>query len=570
MTSDTARQQSHRDRNPKGQGKDRKKPLTRSRTGCASCRQLHQKCDEQRPVCSNCVVTMRPCIYPPPSIPLNERKLITKSRTLPGQHAPWHVAGDRLNRVVTAIAPIYGPLGAPLDPFESLALQMPFKSADLLYYCKNLWRSFTRNLCGEYLSPSSSKHIVGTVGHDSNALRNTLLVASLHYSWSSGSMQLFTPTYLLHKVESLNEINSWMRDMHKRQTSNKIIRSITTHCIVEVPFSILAFLLRSILTRAALGNFALAQVHLKGLMSYIGSIALEVCRPARIEEELTNRYVLVIMIFVNGLSTRVTDVTPVDPHDSSAIYSMIRKGHREEHSGLENRLKALLMMPYFFSVPQPGVSLGLIDARDFVHRLSEFTKKSEARLFPAEDGKLNDFWIEGTATTLFLLLFETHMASIIAMRGQSSLDSYERSPLKSAWSPLVAGAALYMGCILALWDLHAARDANLQRYLVLLIREDVWKTMTWFCEWNEQHQQLWFWKVFVAAMSFAIRPTAGDEDDLVSLRQEMNRYIRYWSNVTGITTWTEARAALENVSWPNYLYADNEARGVWTDAIKQD
>lgn len=98
---------------------------------------------------SNCVVTMRPCIYPPPPIPLNERKLITKSRTLPGQHPPWHVAGDRLNRVVTAIAPIYGPLGAPLDPFESLALKMPFKSADLLHYCKYLWRSFTRNLVAD-------------------------------------------------------------------------------------------------------------------------------------------------------------------------------------------------------------------------------------------------------------------------------------------------------------------------------------------------------------------------------------------------------------------------------------
>lgn len=543
MASVTGRQQSHRDRNPKGQGKDRKKPLTRSRTGCASCRQLHQKCDEQRPVCSNCAVTMRPCIYPPPSIPLNERKLTAKSRTLPGQNAPWHAAGDRLNRVVTAIAPIYGPLGAPLDPFESLALKMPFKSADLLHY-------FVK--CGEYLSPSSSKHVIGTVGHDSNALRNTLLVASLHYSWSSGSMQFFTPTYLLHKVESLNEINSWMRDVHKRQTSTKIIQSITTHCIVE----------------AALGNFALAQVHLKGLMSYIGSIALEVCRPARIEEELTNRYVLVIMIFVNGLSTRITDVTPVNPQDSTAIYSMIRKGHREEHSGLENRLKALMMMPYFFSVPQPGVSLGLIDAREFVETLSDFTKKSEARLFPPEDGKLNDFWIEGTATALFLLLFETHMASIIATKGRSSFDSYERPPLKSAWSPLVAGASLYMGCILALWDLDAARDHNLQRYLVRLIREDVCKTMTWFCEWNEQHQQLWFWKVFVAAMSFAVRPTADDDDDLVLLRKEMNEYIKYWSNVTGITTWTEARAALENISWPKYLYAEDEARGVWIGAIQ--
>jgi hypothetical protein len=98
---------------------------------------------------SNCAVTMRPCIYPPPSIPLNERKLTAKSRTLPGQNAPWHAAGDRLNRVVTAIAPIYGPLGAPLDPFESLALKMPFKSADLLHYCNYLWQNLTCDLVAD-------------------------------------------------------------------------------------------------------------------------------------------------------------------------------------------------------------------------------------------------------------------------------------------------------------------------------------------------------------------------------------------------------------------------------------
>ncbi|QPC70314.1 hypothetical protein HYE68_001066 [Fusarium pseudograminearum] len=67
-----------------GKGKPKGKQYTRSRTGCLTCRQRHQKCDETSPICGNCLVVQRQCEYPTAVIPLRERR----KKCLPGEQ-PW-------------------------------------------------------------------------------------------------------------------------------------------------------------------------------------------------------------------------------------------------------------------------------------------------------------------------------------------------------------------------------------------------------------------------------------------------------------------------------------------------
>lgn len=64
---------------------------------------------------SNCVKLGRICKYLAPVIPLRERRRLDS--TLPGEHIPWLIAGD------------------PVDPFDSLSIEMPYKSRELLHYC---------------------------------------------------------------------------------------------------------------------------------------------------------------------------------------------------------------------------------------------------------------------------------------------------------------------------------------------------------------------------------------------------------------------------------------------------
>ncbi|KAH7193933.1 uncharacterized protein B0J16DRAFT_87117 [Fusarium flagelliforme] len=121
----------------------------RSRTGCVGCRQKKLRCDEKRPYCSRCTAKGEPCIYQP-KLPLRERR----GALGPGQHSPWSFDGSqvstdspsRTRRTVSAstnkltqnplmLKAWHSGLNRSLNPFDTLPINMPFKSLELLRYC---------------------------------------------------------------------------------------------------------------------------------------------------------------------------------------------------------------------------------------------------------------------------------------------------------------------------------------------------------------------------------------------------------------------------------------------------
>lgn len=165
-----------------------RRPHTRSRNGCLTCRKRHTRCDEgrpnwyalsemcrkrllrrnfsqgspvphtkaayswelrellanQTPSCSvNCVSTDRKCEYDTGFIPLRERRLQDK-KTLPGQKAPWSVSAST-SVFSSALVPASSSSSAPpipsnlgpafIDSFETLPIEMVFKSKELFHYC---------------------------------------------------------------------------------------------------------------------------------------------------------------------------------------------------------------------------------------------------------------------------------------------------------------------------------------------------------------------------------------------------------------------------------------------------
>ncbi|KAK1524233.1 uncharacterized protein CCOS01_09320 [Colletotrichum costaricense] len=121
---------------------------TRSRTGCVSCRQKHIRCDERRPSCFNCTLKEQLCSYVP-KIPLRERR----AGPCPGQQAPWAVEDTRpithhshsdkeiavssevpSIQVLTIPSPFYVTPWEAFDPFDTLPINMPLRSKELLHY----------------------------------------------------------------------------------------------------------------------------------------------------------------------------------------------------------------------------------------------------------------------------------------------------------------------------------------------------------------------------------------------------------------------------------------------------
>ena len=118
-----------------------KQYYTRSRTGCLTCRQRHQKCDEVRPIwlvkyapahtyacktwltlgsSGSCISVQRQCEYPSAVLPLRERR----KKCLPGEQQPWTDA-------VTIPKAIGSCTSVATRP-----IPMAYRSDELFHYCR--------------------------------------------------------------------------------------------------------------------------------------------------------------------------------------------------------------------------------------------------------------------------------------------------------------------------------------------------------------------------------------------------------------------------------------------------
>lgn len=65
------------------------------------------------------------------------------------------------------------------------------------------------------------------------ALRNTLLVAGIHYAWNTGELRTFEPTFLTHKIETIRLVNASLAGS-RMDTLKAYIKPILTLCYAEV------------------------------------------------------------------------------------------------------------------------------------------------------------------------------------------------------------------------------------------------------------------------------------------------------------------------------------------------
>lgn len=66
-----------------------------------------------------------------------------------------------------------------------------------------------------------------------DALRDTLLVAGLHYTWTVGDIHTYQSTNLFHKVATLQIVNQWLRDVSQPGLMT-FVRHVSILCFIEV------------------------------------------------------------------------------------------------------------------------------------------------------------------------------------------------------------------------------------------------------------------------------------------------------------------------------------------------
>ncbi|KAL2817714.1 hypothetical protein BDW59DRAFT_152516 [Aspergillus cavernicola] len=547
---------------------------TRSRAGCLTCRQRHVRCDEQRPSCQTCLASKRSCNYSPTVIPLRDRRMLQRNALPPGQEAPWELMNTpgMTGRKLAA--------STAMDPFDTLPVKMPFKSRELYHYFYQTGAAFAA-------APSDPKDdCIALATLDEHALRSTILIAGIHYSWNTGNLQAYESAFLFHKVESIRIINTWLK-VSDSKTFVVCVRQILTIALAE----------------ACLGNLTTAETHLNGIMALFdsrGQVDGASGSIDDIEGELANRYLLLTSCFVLCLKSRLDDfilfraAQGIDPnHDGSSAEALklMNLWHGMEYGGLDTRLRAMRMFPYFFSLPPMNRRPKMVDALPIIDCLRTITETvDQIRINPTPE-HIDRVWNEGGPTKLLLVLVTSHVSSFA--KDDENLDpagneKLSQPLLRSSWSGIVATAELYMHSVLNIINAGEPIECRLLYRILLIMKQDIDQTRDDLSgDHGSLRQSLWFWKVFTGALALATSQhrhiaidmkTVGPsekcscETDLEGLYEWFRNCARAWSAVTETTNWKDVEPVLAIVAWPTVLSQDGNdyAANAWAQAILED
>ncbi|KAM5345055.1 hypothetical protein ACJ41O_010917 [Fusarium nematophilum] len=506
-----------------------------------------------------CLRSRRPraCEYPSPTIPLRDRRALEK---LP---KPWEeltfVTNKRALKQSEAMFSkgiMTDTIHLTSDPFDCLAIDMPFKSKELFHYFHQVNQEL--NL----VTQDQDNNCLSSATSDPGAFRCTLLIAAMHFEWTTGAMKSFEPTFLFHKVQAIQVVNNWISEKQPRLIT-AMIRQIATLCFVEICF----------------GHVFSAQAHLNGMVTLLQHRRRlldefrEKGRPheedSAQDEELTDRYFLLILTLFARHKSRLLDVlrfghvpesyrnlSPQDLENLARVDDLV-----ERNCEFDVKLHLLRLIP-FFSCPLPtGSNLHWIDGSDTILVIQELTDSIDmVQSKPDACDLENEFAMvcaNGVASQLHVQYIASHMRSI--SHGPSTRHA---SKPTTTWCGLYISTGLYLLNVLGLRE---SLDTACQDYVMHIFKRAVTRHLAELKDGRSMSEHVLFWQIFLGAISVekSYRQGAGDGS---SMGEFFDEAIWKWSRAAGVSRWEDARGVLERVAWRSVDAEEGLAMAIWERA----
>ncbi|KAI1022361.1 hypothetical protein LB505_007279 [Fusarium chuoi] len=518
-----------------------RRPHTRSKTGCLTCRKRRVRCDGGKPTCTRCVSTRRICEFADPSIPLRDRKAIC----LPGEQQPWMISQD----VPPVTLMVNSLFGKSVEPFDCLGLDMTLRSRELLHYFHNSHDS------ADLVLSKASRNIFSSVAQHPDALRDTLLVAGLHYAWTVGDLETYKPTFLFHKVSTIQVLNRWLQNIHQPGLMT-FIRHVSILCFIE----------------AAYGNVHDTEAHINGLINAVHLLSPlddDFGHRSEIEEELANRYLLLTYYAYQGFKARILGSDSLqnlfrqnNTAEFSTFVSQIYLWKTQNIGHLEMRLNAMKLLPFFFAALPSTTQFHSIDASPLIDCLRHVTTSTQT---VREDRYKCDpswEWIEGSDSRLLCATIGSHFSSLF---NDDMFSSARSSKYSTSWSAMCAASSLYMHSVLELWNGGESIDARLFRRFLCILNRDLSQSVSTLG--LNDSADFWLWRAFLGAYSIAKQQARVHDPLLDGLQGAFSGYVDAWKNVAGLSVWEEAHACLVSVAWPASMNYET-GRSVWKSSVE--
>ncbi|KAF0635538.1 hypothetical protein FPSE5266_08454 [Fusarium pseudograminearum] len=471
-----------------------RRPHTRSKTGCLTCRKRRVRCDGGKPTCARCISAGRDCEFADAELPLRDRKAVF----LPGEQAPWVV--DSSSPPMTLV--VDSPFAKSVEPFDCLGLDMSLRSRELLHYFHHSHDS------SDLILTKASRNIFTSVAQHPDALRDTLLVAGLHYAWTASYGNVGDTAAHINGLTNAVNLLSPLDDDFGNRTG--------------------------------------------------------------LDEELANRYLLLTHYADQGFKARIlgSDSLKTMFQNNTAEFSMfvslIRRWKTQNVGHLEMRLNAMKLLPFFFAVLPSSTRFHNIDASPLIEHLQHVTMSTQTA---SEDRYKCDpswEWIEGSESRLLCATISSHFSSLFEDDMSSSSASMKYS---ISWSGMCAASSLYMHSVLELWEGGEAMDSGLLRRFLCIMKRDLEDTLGNLG--SDDGSDFWFWRAFLGLYSITKHQAQSYEPKLDDLADEYRGFVETWKNVTGLTRWEDVYQRLISVAWPDRQGHELEP-SVWGRAIQYE
>ncbi|CAH0039714.1 unnamed protein product, partial [Clonostachys rhizophaga] len=484
--------------------------------------------------------------------PITGESAERRAKKLPGQQQPFTLGSHQYPDSEMAQEDRIGQQSLWLSVYslEPASISMPLRSRELLNYFQQTSEHDLKSLLADQW-----KHTLSLTINDPDALRNTLLIAGLHYTWRVGDMRRYEQTYLFHKVKTMQHVNGSLTTPNTDSQFMHLVWGISTLCLTE----------------CSLGNTLIAETHRDGLISLMDIKYPRTYQeniPMSHNEQLAYRNLIYIL---HSIKSRIKGSKKLLRHikrgggpDLPKLISLLKKWNTQGIGSIDMIMKSMLFIP-FFQASSDESAFGPVDASSIITSLRMLTTSASALPSLSPEQLANDpgwIWINGAASKLAFAL----VSSQVSASPRHHKDDGDEV-LISSWGGIATASELYLDCILGIWNAGEPIECRVLRRMMLFLAQDLRETLQEVGD--PAARDLWLWKVMVGACALARYAYRSDDDGtLGTLVATFQSFLLIWSERTSVVEWADAQSRLAKVAWPVMQNGTHHAgEDVWHEAI---
>jgi hypothetical protein len=220
-----------------------------------------------------------------------------------------------------------------------------------------------------------------------------------------------------------------------------------------------------------------------------------------------------------------------------------------------------------FSKPvPPGATLSWINGRDTIERLKAITKSLDMMYAkPYVDHDEVQFAMACTncvASQIHLDQLASHIASFCYTKDELIRKETEvwgklqEQELRTTWCGLYIASSIYIHRVLGLGE---PEETMTHDYIIHVFKKALMKQLRSMGDGRSMSDQLLLWEMMLGAISVTV--------DSQGSGQQATKYfsqaIWQWSRTAQIRNWSDAKAILARIAWPEVNAMEDTARQIW-------